>query len=68
VSILSKQAAEIDFTGKGLNAAFVKQQPGGSFSVVYGTAIAMLEQSRACAAEHNRGLPNAQYQDMAKLV
>jgi hypothetical protein len=68
VSILSKQAAPIDFTGKATNAAFVTQSSGGSFNISYGSAKAMLEQSRACAAKPNGGLSNAQYQEMAKLM
>ncbi|KAM6513340.1 hypothetical protein FALCPG4_015772 [Fusarium falciforme] len=68
VSILSKQAAPIDFTGKATNAAFVTQSSGGSFNVRYGSAKAMLEQSRVCAAKPNGGLSNAQYQEMAKLI
>ncbi|KAL6807852.1 hypothetical protein GGI42DRAFT_319114 [Trichoderma sp. SZMC 28013] len=68
VSILSNKAAEIDFTGKGVHAAFVKQISGGGWEVKYGTAKAMLEASQAFTAKQKRSLLNARQQDIAKLM
>lgn len=68
VSILSNKAAEIDFTGKGVHAAFVKQVSGGGWEVKYGTAAAMLEASQAFTAKQKRSLLNARQQDIAKLM
>ncbi|KAK0390150.1 hypothetical protein NLU13_3723 [Sarocladium strictum] len=57
VTMRSKIAAEIDFTGKASNAAFVSQKPGGAFDITYGTAKAMLELSQAASSSKglNRG-------------
>ncbi|KAK4081670.1 uncharacterized protein Triagg1_2411 [Trichoderma aggressivum f. europaeum] len=68
VSILSNKAAEIDFTGKGVHAAFVKQLSGGGWEVKYGTAKAMHEASQAFTAKQKRSLLNARQQDIAKLM
>ncbi|PNP52173.1 hypothetical protein THARTR1_07382 [Trichoderma harzianum] len=68
VSILSNKAAQIDFTGKGVHAAFVKQLSGGGWEVKYGTATAMLEASQAFTAKQKRSLLNARQQDIAKLM
>ncbi|KAL7796890.1 hypothetical protein V8C43DRAFT_303762 [Trichoderma afarasin] len=68
VSILSNKAAEIDFTGKGVHAAFVKQVSGGGWEIKYGTAAAMLEASQAFTAKQKRSLLNARQQDIAKLM
>lgn len=68
VSVLSNKAAEIDFTGKGVHAAFVKQLSGGGWEIKYGTAKAMLEESQAFTAKQKRSLLNARQQDIAKLM
>ncbi|KAF4342191.1 hypothetical protein FBEOM_3872 [Fusarium beomiforme] len=65
VSVLSKQAAEIDFTGRNINAAFVSQNAGGGFDVTYGTAPAMLELSKASSPKN---LNEAQFRNINKLL
>lgn len=65
VSILSKQAAAIDFTGRATTGAFIKQQPGGSWDIRYGSPSAMMKLARA---SESKQLPEARYSELSKLV
>ncbi|CAJ0543674.1 Ff.00g038690.m01.CDS01 [Fusarium sp. VM40] len=68
VNILSNKAAIIDFTGKGVNAAFVNQTAGGGFSVQYGSAKSMVELSQASSSKNKSRPPILNQYDLETLM
>ncbi|KAK1658932.1 hypothetical protein BDP55DRAFT_681271 [Colletotrichum godetiae] len=68
VTLRSNQAAKIDFTGTGLNAAFIKQVQGGGWDITYGTAKAMSELAIAERNQTGPGLQPSQDQTLRKAL
>ncbi|KAF9776931.1 hypothetical protein IL306_004821, partial [Fusarium sp. DS 682] len=53
VDTLAYRGAQIDFSGRGVNAAFVTHQSGGNFLAIYGTISAMQERLKAVSMKKN---------------